>query len=108
MLCKYCMKMPIICLVSLLGLFASAYAKEPTILFLGPNGVRPLNGYNQNYGAGASLSSMSNNGGMFSGFPAALTSALNSFRDRDTETSSSNFIFRLGERFQERNAKQKG
>lgn len=92
-------------------LSCETYAKEPTILFLGPNGVRPLNTYNQNqYGSGSSMSGNGNGGGMFSAFPSALSSALNSFRDRDrdAEPSSSNFIFRLGERFQERAAKQKG
>lgn len=82
-----------------------ARSKEPTILFLGPNGVRPLT-----YGGGGggdSGESRSGVGAVFSALPSTLGAMVTNFRDRDSEDRS-NFIFRLGERFQERSSKQKG
>lgn len=94
--------------ISLLGL---AVAKEPTILFLGPNGVRPLNGNNYGSDMSAAASAASAYGqssqSLFGGFPSGLASALSSFRDQESSSGSNFNIFRIGEKFQDRMASQK-
>ncbi|KAI1307927.1 hypothetical protein HDE_00554 [Halotydeus destructor] len=99
-------KLIVITLLSVTLQSEPSSAKEPTILFLGPNGVRPISGYGNGASSGGS-SDYGSNSGMLMNTLGGVLSNIRGDRDRDDSERSSFNIFRLGERFQERQQKQK-